>query len=50
MVVKWPNSKVVIFFIGQSLGMKNVVECYKHFFDYFNALETNGGNTDRMKQ
>ena len=22
--------------------MKNVVECYKHFFGYFNALETNG--------
>ena len=21
--------------------MKNVVECYKHFFGYFNALETN---------
>ena len=22
--------------------MKNVVECYKEFFGYFNALETNG--------
>ena len=22
--------------------MKNVVERYKHFFGYFNALETNG--------
>ena len=22
--------------------MKNVVECYKHFFSYFNALVTNG--------
>ena len=24
------------------VGMKNVVECYKEFFGYFNALETNG--------
>ena len=22
--------------------MKNIVKCYKHFFGYFNALETNG--------
>ena len=22
--------------------MKNVVKCYKEFFGYFNALETNG--------
>ena len=22
--------------------MKNVVECYKEFYGYFNALETNG--------
>ena len=22
--------------------MKNVAECYKEFFGYFNALETNG--------
>jgi hypothetical protein len=25
--------------------MKNVVECYKEFFGYFNALETNGDMT-----
>ena len=24
------------------VGMKNVVECYKEFFGYSNALETNG--------
>jgi hypothetical protein len=24
------------------VDMKNVDECYKHFFGYFNALETNG--------
>ena len=24
------------------VGMKNVVGCYKEFFGYFNALETNG--------
>ena len=24
--------------------MKNVVECYKHFYGYFNALETHGGH------
>jgi hypothetical protein len=24
------------------VGMKNVVEFYKEFFGYFNALETNG--------
>ena len=23
--------------------MKNVVKCYKHFFDYFIALKTHGG-------
>ena len=24
------------------VGTKNVVKCYKEFFGYFNALETNG--------
>ena len=36
----------MIFFIffqsNQQVGMKNIVKCYKEFFGYFNALETNG--------
>ena len=35
--------KVCIFFQStHQVDMKNVVRCYKHFFGYFNALETNG--------
>ena len=31
-------------------GMKNVVECYKEFFGYFNALETNGGSRSNQNK
>ena len=30
--------------------MKNVVDCYKEFFGYFNALETNGDSTNPAKK
>jgi hypothetical protein len=29
--------------------MKNVVVCHKHFFGYFNALETNGAMGTGLK-
>ena len=29
--------------------MKNIVECYKEFFGYFNALETNGALTEKTR-
>jgi hypothetical protein len=32
----------IFFQLTHEVGMKNVVECDKHFFGYFNALETNG--------
>ena len=36
------KKKICIFFQStHQVGMKNVVECYKHFLGYFNALETN---------
>ena len=35
------KKKICIFFQStHQVGMKNVVKCYKHFFGYFNALET----------
>ena len=37
------EKKNCIFFQStHQVDMKNIVECYKHFFGYFNALETNG--------
>ena len=36
------NSISCIFLESSQVYMKNVVKCYKHFFGYFNALETNG--------
>ena len=46
----WVKKAIVIFFFlfflhiflsTHQAGMKNVVECYKDFFGYFNAPETN---------
>ena len=37
-IVKWAG----LFNRDLRVVMKNVVECYKDFFDYFNALETKG--------
>jgi hypothetical protein len=42
---KKKREKIVFCIFFQSthqVGMKNVVECYKEFFGYFNALETIG--------
>ena len=40
---KTPWNFFYIFFQSTYQGdMKNVVECYKDFFGYFNALETHG--------
>jgi hypothetical protein len=37
------KKKICKFFQStHQVGMKNIVECYKEFFGYFNALETNG--------
>ena len=37
------SENIYIFFQStHQVDMKNVVECYKQFFGYFNALETNG--------
>ena len=37
------KKKICIFFqSSHQVGMKNVVECCKEFFGYFDALETNG--------
>ena len=33
---------------ARHVGMKNVVGCYKEFFGYFNALETNGDITSKQ--
>ena len=47
--IKWILKKATVkkFFLHifqstHQVGTKNVVECYKEFFGYFNALETNG--------
>jgi len=37
------KKKCIFFQSPHQVGMKKVVKCYKHFFGYFNALETNGG-------
>ena len=29
--------------------MKNVVKCYKHFFSYFNALETYSDTLEQLE-
>ena len=39
------NEKInfcIFFQSTHQVGMKKVVKCYKEFFGYFNALETNG--------
>ena len=37
----------IFFQSTHQVGMKNIVKCYKHFFGYFNALETNGESFKR---
>jgi hypothetical protein len=41
---KPPRKKKIAFFFQSShqVDMKNVVECQREFFAYFNALETRG--------
>ena len=47
---KTPKKKFCIFFQSTlQVGMKNIVECYKEFFGYFNALETNGALTEKIR-
>ena len=41
------NAKITMAFLQSphQVDMKNVVECWKEFFAYFNALETHSGFT-----
>ena len=36
------EKKFFCIFFQSSLGMKNIVRCYKDFFGYFKALKTHG--------
>ena len=43
------EKKICVFFQPtHQVGMKNVVGCYKHFFGYFNALETKPVLTSKL--
>ena len=45
------NTKIFCIFFQSThqVSMKNIVECYKEFFGYFNALETNGALTEKFE-
>ena len=36
------------FFQSTKVDMKNIAECYNHFFGYSNALETHGDHLPNM--
>jgi hypothetical protein len=42
--IKWIKKKAIVIFFAYvcnyKIYMKNVVECWKEFFAYFNAVET----------